>query len=97
MLPYVVLSAGIQPISSDLNPLPHYRLLTFIRKIDQQTSYCNPCLHLAPILCNGKTWVKNDLVSFLISLKPFSETDIVVCASGIPDHIKKMTGINPGP
>ena len=44
MLPYVVLCAGIQLISSDLNPLPHYHLLlTFIRKTDQQTNPVSTC------------------------------------------------------
>ena len=29
-----------------------------------------------------------------IPLEPISETDIFVCASGITDHIKKMTGLH---
>ena len=33
-------------------------LLTFIRKIIQQTSHSNPCVQLAPILCIGRAGVK---------------------------------------
>ena len=62
-------------------------------------------MQLASILCNGRTWVKSALGEFaaisgcpiFIAWEPFSETDIFVCVSRIPDSIKQIeiTGINP--
>ena len=58
------------------------------------------CLQLVPILCNGRTEVKEHcifpavsefpILNYLIALEPFSERDIFVCVSGIPDCIRNF-------
>ena len=54
----------------------------------------DPCVQLAPILCNRWTGITGHyvflLLCILIAWEPFSETDMFVCPSGIPDSIKSL-------